>query len=337
MRRALAMSWVIATAVLPSRFTQSTISPSMIAPMIGSSPVVGSSKNSMSGCDAIARASPTRFCIPAGQFRRRQVADAGGEADLREDLDRARFRVDARNLLPRQQSERHVLPHGQTVEQRAVLEQHADARARRLPFAAGRARTLAPSISMLPPSGSIRPRMHFRSTDLPEPEPPITTIEVLGQDVEVDTVQHELLAEAFAQVAEADLRWWSRYFKVPHREHRGPQRATETRRADRQCTDRTCHWAGNCRTQATRSRAALELVAIEECLCFELAEAKLEFRRQVSVPVVYRGKFLEAGFRADIVVAHELILEIKSVEALGPMHEAQLLTYLRMSAYRIGF
>ncbi|HXA21663.1 MAG TPA: GxxExxY protein [Acetobacteraceae bacterium] len=74
----------------------------------------------------------------------------------------------------------------------------------------------------------------------------------------------------------------------------------------------------------------------EECVCFELAEAALEFRRQVSVPVVYRGKFLEAGFRADIVVAHELILEIKSVEALGPMHEAQLLTYLRMSTYRIG-
>jgi GxxExxY protein len=74
----------------------------------------------------------------------------------------------------------------------------------------------------------------------------------------------------------------------------------------------------------------------EECLCFELAEAALEFRRHVSVPVVYRGQFLEAGFRADIVVAHELILEIKSVEALCPIHEAQLLTYLRMSAYRIG-
>ncbi len=43
------------------------------------------------------------------------------------------------------------------------------------------------------------------------------------------------------------------------------------------------------------------------------------------------ASFLEAGFRADIVVAHELILEIKSVEALVPMHEAQLLTYLRMS------
>ena len=74
----------------------------------------------------------------------------------------------------------------------------------------------------------------------------------------------------------------------------------------------------------------------EECLCFELAEAGLDFRRQVSVPIRYRGQSLEAGFRADIVVAQELILEIKSVEALMPKHEAQLLTYLRLSEYRIG-
>lgn len=74
----------------------------------------------------------------------------------------------------------------------------------------------------------------------------------------------------------------------------------------------------------------------EECLCFELAQAAFEFRRQVPVPVVYRGRSLEAGFRADVVVDHELILEIKSVEALLPLHEAQLLTYLRMSGHRIG-
>lgn len=74
----------------------------------------------------------------------------------------------------------------------------------------------------------------------------------------------------------------------------------------------------------------------EECLCFELAEAGLDFRRQVTVPIRYRGQSLEAGFRADIVVAQELILEIKSVEALMPKHEAQLLTYLRLSEYRIG-
>src|ERR1035437_435298 len=64
MRRALAMSWVIATAVLPRRFTQSTMMPSITAPMIGSRPVVGSSKNRMSGFEAMARASATRFCMP---------------------------------------------------------------------------------------------------------------------------------------------------------------------------------------------------------------------------------------------------------------------------------
>jgi len=74
----------------------------------------------------------------------------------------------------------------------------------------------------------------------------------------------------------------------------------------------------------------------EECLCSEFAEAKLDFRRQVTVPIHYRGRVLEAGFRADIVVAQELILEIKSVESLMPKHEAQLLTYLRLSKYRLG-
>ena len=81
---------------------------------------------------------------------------------------------------------------------------------------AASARMSVPSISMLPASGSIRPRMHFSSTDLPEPEPPITTIEVLGHDVEVDAVQHELLAEALAEVAEADLRDRS-YWGLAHR------------------------------------------------------------------------------------------------------------------------
>jgi GxxExxY protein len=74
----------------------------------------------------------------------------------------------------------------------------------------------------------------------------------------------------------------------------------------------------------------------EECLYVELAEAAIAFKRQIAVPIVYRGRSLEAGFRADILVAQELILEIKSVEALMPKHEAQLLTYLRLSGYRIG-
>jgi GxxExxY protein len=74
----------------------------------------------------------------------------------------------------------------------------------------------------------------------------------------------------------------------------------------------------------------------EECLCFELHQTGIDFERQIAVPVVYEGVLLEAGFRADIVVAHELIIEIKSVDRLLPIHEAQVLTYLRMSGYRIG-
>jgi GxxExxY protein len=54
------------------------------------------------------------------------------------------------------------------------------------------------------------------------------------------------------------------------------------------------------------------------------------------MPVVYEGISLEAGFRADIVVANELILEIKAVDGLLPIHAAQVLTYLRMSGYHIG-
>lgn len=74
----------------------------------------------------------------------------------------------------------------------------------------------------------------------------------------------------------------------------------------------------------------------EECLCFELAEAGVPFQRQVRVPIVYRDRLLDEGFRADIVVRDELILEIKSVERMLPVHEAQLLTYLRLTRHKIG-
>jgi GxxExxY protein len=74
----------------------------------------------------------------------------------------------------------------------------------------------------------------------------------------------------------------------------------------------------------------------EECLCFELEQAGIADRRQVPVPVVYERVTLEAGCRADIVVKQELILEIKAIERLLPVHEAQLLTYLKMGGYRVG-
>jgi GxxExxY protein len=74
----------------------------------------------------------------------------------------------------------------------------------------------------------------------------------------------------------------------------------------------------------------------ETGLCVEFKQAGIPFRRQVSIPVVYKGTSVSVGFRADIVVADVLILEIKGVAAFIPAHEAQILTYLRMSQIRVG-
>jgi GxxExxY protein len=82
-------------------------------------------------------------------------------------------------------------------------------------------------------------------------------------------------------------------------------------------------------------RGLLESV-YEECLCYELHRAGIQFEHQVAVPVLYKGLTMEAGFRADVVVARQVILEIKSVASLLPAHEAQLLTYLRMSQIPVG-
>jgi GxxExxY protein len=72
------------------------------------------------------------------------------------------------------------------------------------------------------------------------------------------------------------------------------------------------------------------------CLAFELEQAGIPLMRQVGVPVSYKGMRIPMGFRADILVADTIILEIKAVPALLPVHEAQLLTYLRMSDLSVG-
>lgn len=76
--------------------------------------------------------------------------------------------------------------------------------------------------------------------------------------------------------------------------------------------------------------------AYEACLAHELAEQGLAFRRQVSLPVRYRGIEVDAGYRLDFVVEDAVVVELKAVDALSPVHEAQLLTYLRLSAYHVG-
>lgn len=76
--------------------------------------------------------------------------------------------------------------------------------------------------------------------------------------------------------------------------------------------------------------------AYEECLCFELKHAGLHFRRQVSLPVVYKSVQLDCGYRLDIVVDDRVILELKTVERVMPVHEAQMLTYLKLSGISTG-
>jgi GxxExxY protein len=74
----------------------------------------------------------------------------------------------------------------------------------------------------------------------------------------------------------------------------------------------------------------------ELCLCHEIDHAAIPFRRQVALPVRYDEVLLDCGYVADIIVDNQVILELKSVERILPLHEAQLLTYLRLSCCHVG-
>jgi GxxExxY protein len=76
--------------------------------------------------------------------------------------------------------------------------------------------------------------------------------------------------------------------------------------------------------------------AYEECLCFELHQEGLRFERQKAVPIVYKEIKLECGYRLDILVENEIVIEIKSVDAISPLHQAQVLTYLRFANKKLG-
>jgi len=76
--------------------------------------------------------------------------------------------------------------------------------------------------------------------------------------------------------------------------------------------------------------------AYQECLCPELHLLGLPFEREVPLPVVYKGVRLDCGYRLDLVVEGRVIVELKTVERLLPIHEAQLLTYLRLAQIHTG-
>ncbi len=73
-----------------------------------------------------------------------------------------------------------------------------------------------------------------------------------------------------------------------------------------------------------------------KCLCRELALRHVPYQKEWPLPVNYKGLRLDCNYRMDIVVAQQIVVEVKSVEALAPSHDAQLLTYLRIGGYRLG-
>jgi GxxExxY protein len=76
--------------------------------------------------------------------------------------------------------------------------------------------------------------------------------------------------------------------------------------------------------------------AYEECLCCEMALRGIKFERQVPLPLNYKGVDLDCGYRLDLLVEDKVIVELKSIEVLEPIHDAQLLTYLKLRNARLG-
>ena len=76
--------------------------------------------------------------------------------------------------------------------------------------------------------------------------------------------------------------------------------------------------------------------AYEECLCYELAQRGIAYERQKSVPVSYKGLCVDCAYRMDVVVEDVIVLELKAVGRLEPIHHAQLLTYLKLAGKKLG-
>jgi len=77
--------------------------------------------------------------------------------------------------------------------------------------------------------------------------------------------------------------------------------------------------------------------AYEHCLTHELTVRGVSLRRQAALPIQYDGVMLDAGYRLDLMVHDAIVVEVKAVDALTPLHQAQLLTYLKLSGCRLGF
>jgi GxxExxY protein len=77
--------------------------------------------------------------------------------------------------------------------------------------------------------------------------------------------------------------------------------------------------------------------AYETCLAYELEKRYLPVRRQASIPIRYEGLTIDNGYRVDIVVGDRVVVELKAVETILPVHKAQLLSYLRLGGFKLGY
>jgi GxxExxY protein len=76
--------------------------------------------------------------------------------------------------------------------------------------------------------------------------------------------------------------------------------------------------------------------AYDECVCYELSQKGIQFQRQVALPIRYKGLSLDCNYKLDLLVEDTIVVEVKAIEALLPVHSAQLLTYLKSSGKRVG-
>jgi GxxExxY protein len=77
--------------------------------------------------------------------------------------------------------------------------------------------------------------------------------------------------------------------------------------------------------------------AYENCLAHELGKYGLAFRQQLTLPVTYDGALIEVGYRLDLLVEESIVVEVKSLERILPVHRAQVLSYLRLGGYPLGY
>lgn len=77
--------------------------------------------------------------------------------------------------------------------------------------------------------------------------------------------------------------------------------------------------------------------AYEACLSYELSKAGLEHQRQLALPIIYDGTRIDLGYRLDVLVRDRVVVEVKAIEALADVHRAQLLSYLKLGGYRLGY